>query len=256
MNRTTSVRRWPRGLRLSVYTAAVIVTIVLMIACAIGSVILAGCEDPASKSPVTCFDNSRILITAVVLAVLVAVGIPWVLFLARFLGIREESVSTSETSAGELPASWSVKDVGLPFGQHLVSGEVESVGMNVGGYRAAVQGLSLRFWGGDALRNGSIKTGDRAIFVYQMTPLFGLKYVLVFWKGGNSRVRSVGGIIHACYLALGIGGASVMPALQEGHPAWSMPIFGVLSVESSVYLLLLFFTKKALHNFIERGVSN
>jgi hypothetical protein len=119
-----------------------------MTICSIVLMMLAGCDEPAAKTVALCSESGRMFIP-VGLVVMVGVAIPWLLFLARVLGLREEDAAASaeKTSAADLPESWSANGVRLPVGQHLVSGEVESVSLTVGGYRATVQGLALRFWG-------------------------------------------------------------------------------------------------------------
>ncbi len=254
MNRTDA-RRWPRGMRLIVYTAAVVVTIILMTACLFGLVLLTGCKE--AKSPSLCSDTAGILLPAVGLIVMAALGIPWVLFLARVLGIRaaEDSAPTAEfTSAREMPVSLASEHVRLVLGQHLVTGRVESV--DAAGHRVAIQGLILRFWGGYALRNRQITAGEGAAFVYQTIPFAGLKYVLAFWKGSDYPVQSVGAVLHVCFLALGIGGMNLVLDQKNGHPTWLMSVCTALSVVSCVYLVLWFFAKRGLHGFISRGASS
>jgi hypothetical protein len=140
------------------------------------------------------------------------------------------------------------------LGSDLIAGKVDS--LDAGAHRITVRVLILRFWGGYALRNGDLGTGERSAFVYRTIPLLGLKYVLVFWKGGDAPLQSVGGVIHAFFLALGLGGAILVPALKQGYPVWFIPVCVALCVESCVYLLLLLFAKRALHGFIDRSVVN
>ena len=250
------VQRWPRGARVALYTAAVFGTILLMTVCSIGLMMLAGCDEPAAKSAALCSESGRMLIP-VGLVIMVAVTIPCLLFLARVVGLRVEDAAAiaEQTSAAEVPESWSADAVRLPLGQHLVSGEVESVSLNLGGYRATVQGLDLRFWGGHALRNGSIRAGDRAAFLYQQVPPLGLKYVLAFWKGRDSSVQSVGALIHTCFFLLGVLGTSLASAQKQGYPAWFIPACGVLFVISTAYLVLLFFAKRVLRDFIRTALQ-
>lgn len=251
----TGIRRWSRGVRLALYTAIVVVTVLSSIIGATLAIAMTDCDESSAKSAVLCSATSRELVTLVVLILMVALGVPWVLYLARVLGIQEESDPTIEqVSAPELPESWSAAPMPLPFGQHFIAGKIDSV--DAGAHRITVRALILRFWGGSALRNGDLGTGERSAFVYQTIPLLGLKYVLVFWKGGDAPVQSVGGLIHTFFLALGLGGATLVPALKQGYPMWFIPICGALCVESCVYLLLLLFAKKALHGFIDRSVAN
>jgi hypothetical protein len=232
----TGAQRWPRGARVALYTAAVVGTVLLMAMCSIGLMMLAGCDEPAAKSVPLCSESGRMFIP-VGLVVMVAVTIPWLLFLARVLGLRGEDATPEQTSAAELPKSWSANAVRLHLGQHLVSGEVESVSLNAGGYCATVQGLA----------------GDQAAFVYQQVPSLGLRYVLVFWKGGDSPLQGVGALIHACFFLLGVLGTGLASAQKQGYPAWFMPTCGVLFAVSTTYLLLLFFAKRALRDLIKNG---
>jgi hypothetical protein len=187
---------------------------------------------------------------------LAAIVIPWYQFLTRALGIREEDAitATEQTSAAsQAGSSISEQNMSLPFGQQIVSGTVESTNVKSGRYRVAVQGMSLRFWGGHALRNGSIRAGDWAVFGYQQRPRCDAKYVLVFWKGGDLPVQSVGAVIHACFLILAIVGITIIPLLKEGYSAWFIPVCGALAIESCLYLLLFLFARRALKELVNRS---
>jgi hypothetical protein len=165
-------------------------------------------------------------------------------------GAVTEDVSPPTEKAGGvggLPESWkSVEDVRLPFGQHIVCGKVDSVNMGPGRHLVTVHGRRLRFWGGHALRKGSIKIGDRTSFVYQKIPLFDLKYVLAYSKSGNYSVQSVGGALHAVFLFLATIGASLDRVAKESNTSWLTLVCSALFVESCFYLLLLLIAKRAL----------
>lgn len=243
-----------RRVRLTLYVTAIILTIAFMTACAVGLVlILDACDRSTLHESAFCSDTSRVPLELLSLAILTAIVLPWVRFLTRTLAIKEEPLAPqNEIGPQEIPPDRPTKDTLLPLGQILRSGEVEL--MNAGRHRITVHGLALRFWGGYALRRGWIKNGDRAVFVYQKSPAFGLNYVLAFWRGGGSQVRSVGGVIHSCYLALGTMGAIEALSLEESGPWWLMPVCIVLIAESSIYLILLNFAKRALRQFSDHSV--
>jgi hypothetical protein len=261
LNRTTTsqtgVRRWPRGARLALFTAAVIGTIVVMMVVVAVVVTMTDCEVSVAKPAALCSATGRTLVPMLLLIFIVGLGIPWVQYLARVLAVRAESVPDSEfeqASAPSLPDSLVATEQALPLGQHFIGGTVDSV--DWGAHRIAVRTLALRFWGGHALRNGDLATGERAIFVYQTLPLLGLNYVLAFYKGGDDPIRGVGGAIHTLFLALGIVGTILIPALTHGYPTWFVPVCAALFVESCIYLLLLFLAKRALHGFVDRSGAN
>jgi hypothetical protein len=81
-------------------------------------------------------------------------------------------------------------------------------------------------------------------------PLLGLNYVLVFWKAGHSPVKSVGAVIHGCFLLLAIVGMGAACGVKEGYPSWLVPLCAVLFAVSLIYLLLLLFAKRALRGLI------
>ena len=250
-------RRWSRATRLTVYTIANVLTIAVLIACLGGiGFLLARCEGVAPNSTVLCSDNGRLLTVVLGFGGLAAIFFPWCRFLTRALWTEEEDTdpATDETSVPSHSVSWtSEQNIHLPLGQHIVSGTVESVNVNSARHRVTVHGMPLRFWGGHALRNGSIRAGDWVAFGYQQIPLCSLKYVLVFWKGGALPVQSVGAVIHACFLLLAIVGITTFPLVKEGYPAWFLTVCGALAIESCLYLLLLLFARRALNDLVDQS---
>jgi hypothetical protein len=256
----TSRHRWSRATRLTVYTLAGILTVGFTAAWFAGlGILLARCDEAAPELLPICSENGRFLTYLVCFGGLAAIVFPWIRYLTRALRITEDVSPPTEKAGGVggLPESWkSVEDVRLPFGQHIVCGKVDSVNMGPGRHLVTVHGRRLRFWGGHALRKGSIKIGDRTSFVYQKIPLFDLKYVLAYSKSGNYSVQSVGGALHAVFLFLATIGASLDRVPKESNTSWLTLVCSALFVESCFYLLLLLIAKRALYGFINQRSSS
>jgi hypothetical protein len=188
------------------------------------------------------------------LAAVAGAAVWWVLFLSRVLAIKEEESPDSEeaNSRGhERRVDRRIETAELPFGQVLMAGRVESTGDSR--RHITVNEVDLRFWGGYALRSGWIRSGDWIALVYQK--LFGLNYVMVFWKGADTQIRKVGTGIHAFFLVLAIGGMTLIPALNQSYPIWFVPACAMLFIVSSAYLLLVIRAKRALHDGISGSVD-
>ena len=241
-------RLWPRSIRLTVYTIAVILTVAIMAAYggALEFVVLK-CQERQSTWPVICSKNGLTTLQALSLALLAIASVRWVLYLTRILAIKKESLSSGPDSRnGAKRLDSGIETTQLAFGQVLMSGGVEGV---EGSYRrVTVQEVDLRFWGGYALRSGWIRHGDWMAVVYQR--FLGLNYVLVFWKGADAPIRIVGVSIHAAFLVLAIAGMTLSPALKSGYPFWFALACAVLFVVSSAYLLLVNRARRALRDVI------
>jgi hypothetical protein len=242
------VTGWPRGARLALFTVVLVLAILFMGAWAGGSyfVIATWCARPEVQSLSACSNNGQ---ASLVLSCFAPVGLAVALggrCLARVLGLNTPSTLSDEERPQKEPLSSWPEAAELPFGQSLISGRAESV--DAGRRRLTVGSLTLRFWGGQALRNGLIRNGDQASFVYQRIALFGLNYVLAFWKGGGSPIRSVGEMIHGTFLAIALIGGIVIRALPGHNPAWLWPLCVILFSISTAYLVLLIAGKKALRD--------
>jgi hypothetical protein len=241
------IRGLSRPVRLSLYAIGVVLTVVFMTSCVIGVVLmLDSCDTTGSHGSTFCSESARIPLELLCLAVLAVAGVPWIRFMTRALNINEVPESTRDGARPQMMAPDRVRSSPLSLGQVVVSGAVEEV--NPQGHRIMVRGLTLRFWGGHALRAGWLRNGDRASFVYQRIPVLGLNYVLAFTKEGNAQVRGVGGIIHSGFWLVGIVGAITALLRKESVPWWLMPVCIALILESSVYLALLTVAKRTLRD--------
>lgn len=246
----TGVAGWPRGARLALFTVVLVLSILLMGAWAGGGdyVIATLCTKPEARALSVCSENGQALLVLLCFApagVTVASGGG---FLVRMLGLNTVTSAPEEERAHEEHLSSWPEATELPFGQSLISGRAESI--DAGRHRVTVGRLALRFWGGQRLRNGLIRDGDKVAFVYQRSGLFGLNYVLAFWKGGSSPIRSVGGIIHGAVLAIAIAGLIVIRALPGQDPAWLSPVCVILLAISAGYLILLVAARRALRGVV------
>lgn len=190
------VEKWSRGIRVTLYAIGGLLTILVIVAYLGGvTYLLARCESES-----VCSQNGQIVLELVAFGLVAAIAYPWASFLTRVLRIKEEEdpPSVPEQIATQQVQVDSQTDAVLSFGQSRVAGKVHSI--DTGRHRVTVGDARLRFWGGYALRNGWIRSGDWAAFVYQR--LLGMNFVLAFWKGGDTPLRGVGGIIHAFFLAL------------------------------------------------------
>lgn len=244
----TGVHAWPRRVRVTLYVVVLVLSLLLMAALvAVGQFMLVNsCGTPVSQSPIFCSGNGQALVLILALALVSAVYFPWLRFLVRILAITEKApvAGRAEMESRGKAVRWPPELMQLPLGQNLITGRVTLD--DAGRHRITVGGLPLRFWGGYALRQGLLRSGERAAFVYQRDPLFGTHFVLAFWKGPNTPIRGVGGVMHACFLVLAIVGTVIIPVLRENYPVWLMPVCGALFAVSCVYLLLLIFAKRAL----------
>lgn len=249
------VMGWSRGARLALFTALLILAILLMGAWAGGSdfVIVTWCAKPQMQALSVCSNGgqaSLLLLCFAPIGIAVALGGR---YLTRVLDLNTTSPLSDEEQAQKEMSSWP-DAVELPFGQSLVSGRVESI--DAGRRRLTVGDLTLQFWGGHALRNGLIRDGDYAAFVYQRSGLFGLKYVLAFWKGGSSPIRTVGRMIHGTFLAIAIIGSTMIRALPGHDPGWLLPVCIILFAISTVYLVLSVAARRALRGTVSMPERN
>jgi hypothetical protein len=238
------IEKWSRGMRLTVYAIGGVLTVAFMIAYVSGiTYLMASCEERS-----LCSNEERSLVELAGLALLAAIVFPFNRLLKRALRIREDSELASmpeQTDTSKVQLTIRGESL-LAFGQSRIAGRVNKVEANR--HCLTVGELRLRFWGGYALRNGWIRTGDQAAFVYQR--LLGLNFVLAFWKAGKATLRGVGGVIHSFYIALAAAGVALGFVLGEGRPVWLIPVCIVMFSVSSIYLLLQFFAKRSLRDFI------
>jgi len=244
------VTGWPRGARLALFTVVLLLAILFMGAWAGGSyfVIATWCARPEVQSLSACSNNGQ---ASLVLLCFAPVGLALALgsrFLTRVLGLNTVSPRPDEERAQKEGLSSWPETAELPLGQRLISGRAESI--DAGRHRVTVGGLTLRFWGGRELRTGLIRDGDNAAFVYQRSGLFGLNYVLAFWKCGSSSIRTVGGMIHGTVLAIAVIGLTVIRALPGQDAAWLLPVCVILLAISTIYLVLLAAARKALRGAV------
>jgi hypothetical protein len=240
-----SVRSWPRPMRLMLYTIATILTIAIMAAfVAALELVVIKCQAEAGKWPAICSEDGRTILETSSLVVLAAASVWWLLFLARVLAIKEVAPSSErDRQDNEERVDTRIETTQLPLGQVLMSGRVEP--MEAGRRHITIQDVDLRFWGSYALRNGWISSGDWIAVVYQR--LFGLNYVMVFWKGGDAQIRMVGTGIHVFFLVLAIAAMTFLPGRSPGNPGWLLPACAIMFIVSSAYLFLVTRAKKALH---------
>jgi len=244
----TRIRSWPRPIRLILYTIAVILTVAIMAGCAAAlEFAVTKCQQGSMTWPVTCSQDGRTRLQVLSLVVLTGGSVWWVSFLTGVLAIREGSSSSEARDWDDkIKPSKRIKTSQLPLGQVIMSGRVESV--EARHRRITIQNVNLRFWGGYALRNGWIRTGEWVVIVYQR--LFGLNYVMVFWKGEDARIRTVGTMVHTLFLALAIVGVTMLPASKQGHLFWLVPACATLFVASAAYLFFIYRARRALHDAI------
>lgn len=248
----SSVRSWPRSMRLTIATVAVIITVAIMAACG-GALeyLVFNCQVGRLNWPVICSKNGLTTLQVVGLIALTVASVRWVLYLTRILAIREESFSPARNRRNDAKSlGGRIETAQLPLGQVLMSGIVESI--EPGRRRAIIQGVDLRFWGGYALRSGWMTRGDRVAVVYQR--FLGLNYVLVFWNGADGVMRAVGTWIHALFLILAILGMALPRPLKPGVPFWLTPVCVMLFVVSSAYLLFVTRARRALRDAISSVV--
>jgi hypothetical protein len=109
------------------------------------AITMTDCDVSAGSAAALCSATGRKLVPVLVLILMVGLGTPWVQYLARVMGIREEDSEFERESARSLPDSLGVAEMALPLRQHLVAGTIDSV--DAGTHRITVRSLTLRFWG-------------------------------------------------------------------------------------------------------------
>jgi hypothetical protein len=243
------IEKWSRSTRLTVYVIGGVLTVAFMIAYVSGiTYLMASCEERA-----LCSNEERSFVELASLALLAAVVFPLNRVFTRTLRIRDydDLASAPPQTATSHVQRGILAQTELSFGQSLIAGNVRSV--DASRHCFTVGELPLRCWGGYALRKGWIRRGNWAVVVYQR--LRGLNFVLGFWNG-ESPVRGVGGLIHAFFLALAGAGASMVAMMGAGHLIWLLPICTMLFLVSATYLLLQFYAKKSLRDFINNTGSS
>lgn len=243
------IEKWSRSMRLTVYVIGGVLTVAFIVAYVSGiTYLMASCEKRS-----LCSNEERSLVELASLALLAAVVFPLNRAFTRALRIRDyDDLACTPPQTATSQVQRGIRgQTELPFGQSRIAGNVRSV--DAGRHCFTVDELSLRCWGGYALRKGWIGRGDWAVFVYQR--LRGLNFVLAFWNG-ETPVRGVGGSIHVFFLALACAGASMVALVGTGHPIWLLPICAMLFLVSATYLLLQVYAKKSLRDFINSTTSN
>jgi hypothetical protein len=252
------IRRWPRGWRLTVFTVAVIGTVVIVIpALIVGVGYLLGfgtCDRPdvAAVSSI-CSPLGRLLFVVV----LVAIGMPpvlaWMRFLARALNFADTQLNLrdqlDQTTLRCLQPRNAVK---LPFGQELISDRIESCSPFSHHVRFE-GGVALTFWSVYPFHKRWLNVGDQVAVVYQTIPFFkDLKFAMAFCNGSEAPVRGVAAraqgasalIATTCILIL----SSMRPLFASGF----IMLCSVLAIVDVLYLVLMTRAKRTLGDFIHR----
>lgn len=244
------VRGLPRGWRLTFFTVALIVTVVVAIpAIIMGLGYLVGfgeCDRPDTATLTLCSAQGRLLL----MTVLIAVGLPlariWAKFLARTFSLEAEEAGPSGQVSSYIPVHVSKE---LSWGQRMMSGKIE---LNLrSAHTISVGEIPLTFWSVYAVRKGWLGHGDRTVVVYQRTFLRGLNLALAYWDGRLSCVRCVAPGSQTAALSIAVACIAVFEWLNLPFGRVWIALCGVLALMSSVYLMAMLRGRAALRHFID-----
>lgn len=252
-----SIRRWPRGWRLVLFSIALIVTVVLVVpAFIMGIGYLLGfgaCDRPGTAAVADiCSPLGRLLVTVLLIAIGLPLGLTWARFLARTLAFKDADVQAlSDTAGWVLPRSHTTPPLKLSLGQELLSGRIESCSRS--SHHILLEGNALTFWSVYAFQKGWLKERDQVVLVYQTVPfLKRLKLALAFWSGPASPVRGVAAGTQSASVLIAVACIPILTSLKPHFAGFLLPLATLLIVMDVLYLVFMMRAKSALREFINR----
>jgi hypothetical protein len=250
-----SLRRWPRGWRLVIFSIALVVTVVLVVPAfimGIGYLVGFGACDNPNSAALICSPIGRLLLTVVLIGIGLPLAVTWARFLARTLAFTDDDPGALDTAVNQnLPRSHASPLLKLSFGERLLSGTVESRGRS--SHHVVFEGDTLTFWSIYAFQKGWLKETDQTILVYQTVPfLTNLKLALAFWSGPDSSVRGVAAGAQSASVLIAAASIPILTSLKPHFSSFFVILAVLLIIVDALYLALMMRAKSALREFINR----
>lgn len=248
------VPEWPRGWRLVLFILALLVTVgVIIPAFIMGVGYLAGfgkCVQPEKSASIICSPSGRILLLLLIVATGLPLGRAWSRFLANALAPQSAEARAGGSEAFDVFGRFSTPlSVNLPVWQSLSCGHFK-----LGGQMSRTilfEGTALTFWSLFALQKERLKPSDRAVIVYQRTPIKNLNLALAYWDRQTSAVYGVAARVQIASVLIAIACILIFAWLNPPFAGVWISLCSVLIVVSAVYVVLMMRAKNALRDFLD-----
>lgn len=247
------MRDLPRPWRIALFIIAVMLTVVIVIPAAIlfiGYVVGFGAcvRTDTGTGSALCSPGARLILALLVIAVGLPLSRMWVRYLGGTLSL-DESIAPPRFASGAATAP-KFPDVGsaeLPVWQRVISGTVENSTRI--GHTISFGKTRLTLWSIYPLEKGWLNERDRALIVYQQTPLG--NFALAFWNPRLSRVRGIATAAQTTSVLIGSMSAILFAWLAPPLVAMWVAICGIVVAAALLYLALMMRAKYALRKFLE-----
>ena len=251
------IPNWPRGWRLLVYVAALLVTVAVVVPVfimGVGNIFgYDTCTRTGESTSIICSQTGRVFLLVVMLGIGLPLARAWSRFLVRRLATPAAPREPATQVPNVAPLLAAPRAVDLPGFQRLASGTIERRGSTA--HAICLEGTELTFWSALALVTGRLRVGEHASIVFQRTPLRTFNLALAYWDPRSSTVCGVAGTAHRASALIAASCFFVFAFFRPPFAALCMALSGLFVASSCLYLMLMMRAKAALRNSLRAGPS-